>query len=1029
MTNRLEFYSLLRMRFCFVWLFLAMAACGGGSTNTDAALTDAPISDSAPVEISPTLSTVVLSTNFAEVGATTITANIEVRDRAGLPVANWPVQVSTTNAADTLSPVANTDRDGKTEVVWQTTLAGARRLSVNLGDVMLNTAEATWRAGPPAQLRFGALPASWVAGVLSPGVEISVQDTFGNLAVTPQRTFVISLTSNPAFQQSFSLAGSAVTLNGLAITAPGTGYRFRVVSLDQQIAASESTSFDILAAPPTVTSTFRRISDTEIVADDDQETEVSMRLVDRSFAPLVNYPVTITVTGLGNTIITPGVTSDRGIYRARLRSSVAELKTVTMSAGSITQSYDVAFVAKPCTPKFDSRELFNASFATQPFVAGDFNGDTILDYAHVAPWYAGSDWDAAPFSAELVVRFGLGGGRFRTSATTIPFFGRFETTLTARDFNGDGRIDLLLSGNDRFIVMLGAGDGTFPTLRESPLSASSSVIYIGDFTGDGNLDILGYGNTGRTPYLAIFQGFGDGKFAIGRIIRPSSTINSLTSVSVADLDVDGKLDLVGVDNNQLVVLRGRGDGTFLPAQLRTDLALRNVYVADVNRNGAPDLLAIDGNTARIALGNRNGTFGAFATLDAFTPTNVRMIDLNGDNTPDIFGEQTMFGRGDGTFQAPVELGIPSDGLVFDWDNDGDIDVLGQTLFENAGAGAFAVAKRLDTASNMGTSELLACSGDYNADGVPDLVATDFAGISVFQMARPGAIVARITTSVANVSSAFSIAADFNHDNKLDAVIGGDVFLGTGDGAFVQGPSTNKVGGYFTTKADFNGDGNVDLAWLGFDKIVRYALGASDGRFGMPTAIRTAGSVQLDISGLSVADVNEDGAIDLVGVTYNNTESDILYWQNTAGALTEFATLTPLPALGLGAAAGDFNNDGHIDVAALTTETFCFLPGGGAAGFGALHCANRTGGLSSRLEAVDLDRNGTLDLVGRTDNGMTYYQGFGDGMFRRARRFMGFQPLLFDYNQDQKLDLVWGRSRYDHSPPAFFVSLQQACLVE
>src|SRR5262249_20171226 len=66
----------------------------------------------------------------------------------------------------------------------------------------------------------------------------------------------------------------------------------------------------------------------------------------------------------------------------------------------------------------------------------------------------------------------------------------------------------------------------------------------------------------------------------------------------------------------------------------------------------------------------------------------------------------------------------------------------------------------------------------------------------------------------------SAAADLNHDGKLDVIVGGTgkvaVLLGNGDGSF-QSPKdygTGDLNDYTFAIADFNGDGNLDVATTG-----------------------------------------------------------------------------------------------------------------------------------------------------------------------------------------------------------------------
>src|SRR5262249_45444426 len=132
----------------------------------------------------------------------------------------------------------------------------------------------------------------------------------------------------------------------------------------------------------------------------------------------------------------------------------------------------------------------------------------------------------------------------------------------------------------------------------------------------------------------------------------------------ADFDGDGTLDLAILNSdNTITVALSRGDGTFQPG---VDYAMgaraTELLLGDVNSDHRPDLIVVlpDGGAVGSLISSGDGTFQSLEVHSTgSSPTGLTAFDVNGDGKLDLVmtvggqGIETLFGNGDGTFQAGV----------------------------------------------------------------------------------------------------------------------------------------------------------------------------------------------------------------------------------------------------------------------------------------------------------------------------------------------------------------------------------------
>lgn len=289
-----------------------------------------------------------------------------------------------------------------------------------------------------------------------------------------------------------------------------------------------------------------------------------------------------------------------------------------------------------------------------------------------------------------------------------------------------------------------------------------------------------------------------------------------------------------------------------------------------------------------------------------------------------------------------------------------------------GAGVFAAG--LGSPLAMGGNTPSVALGDLNHDGRADLVLPTYTtGISVdsnqveIMLSGPSGFAPAANLTAGNGTSDATIA-DFNGDTHPDIAISNavddtlSVFLGDGTGgAFAAAPGPYTVASRDMVTGDFNGDGDTDIAALLTQQgTLRILSGDGSGSFTVWPAV----SVGTAYNGLVATDYDSDGDLDIVTSGGGGTGT-IVTLRNDGGGTLDVVNTQPRPSgPPLTIASGDFDNDGHPDIAVAQTGAsgkVAVLPGDGSGAFGPA-TEWTTAASPFTLVATDVDGDHRPDLA-------------------------------------------------------------------
>ena len=613
----------------------------------------------------------------------------------------------------------------------------------------------------------------------------------------------------------------------------------------------------------------------------------------------------------------------------------------------------------------------------------DLNGDFRLDLV------------VANTNSNTVSVFRNSGGSGRISFDTKVDFttGTNPSSVSTGDFNGDGKLDLAISNRGsnsvsvfRNTISSSGGTISFAAKVDYSTGINPQSVSTGDLDGDGKTDIA-IANYGSDSVSVFSNTSNSGTISFAAKVDFITGTNP-NSISIGDLDVDGKLDLaiVNATSSSVSVFRNTSSSGTISFANKVDFTLFgpiSVSIGNLDGDSKPDLAASSSSGFVYVFRNTSssGTI-SFATRVDFTTEESRGIsigDLDGDGKQDIAFTNATYDRVsviinlDGICFPTITSFSPTSGPI------GTTVIITGTKFNTTPANNivyFGATKATVTASTETSLTVIVPMGArYQPITVTNITygLTAYSSQSFIPSFACGGIIntnsfdAKVDftagTSPRSVSS-----GDFDGDGKTDVAVGNtsnsvSVFRNTSSSGTIS--FANKVDFTAVSESlsvvidDFDGDGKLDLA--NTISVFRNTSSIGTISFAAKVDFNTGGSA------ISAGDFDGDGKTDLA-IT-NDSANTISVFRNTSSSGTiSFAAKVDFTTGGRSISIGDFDGDGKTDLAvtnysANTISVFRNTSSsGGTISFAAKVDFTTGGTLPRSISIGDLDGDGMLDLA-------------------------------------------------------------------
>lgn len=679
------------------------------------------------------------------------------------------------------------------------------------------------------------------------------------------------------------------------------------------------------------------------------------------------------------------------------------------------------------------------------------------------------------------------------------------------DVDGDGDNDIVTASRQGELVWHEQQpDSTYVVhyieTFAGPMQELNNLAIV-DLDEDGNMDVI---TNSAIPNSGLSWYRNDGTENFTAITIPSTVTNDDDAIIVKDIDNDGDYDIIADQSNKILILENDGSENFTETTITGPGQIANFHIEDFDDDNLLDI-AIAGSTGLSIFIQGTGLTFSENSVQALNHNDLVVGDLDGDDDLDIVatftagGLRFYYNQGDNiTFSETISSTNAKYLNLSDMDEDGDLDLVYYQIPPSDSQYRFSILRNDSTPdfNQANPIEIVRTNNrpggairelvvdDFDFDNKPDVLATYepngavelYRNMNIHAPQEEMDFLRRVVSQSSGDVQDISVA-DMNGDGFLDVVASEkldydlDWFENSGNNSdFTIKPVAFSPDAVANEAIDLDGDGDIDVvACQGADDNNDHWFlwwendGAGNFSRRNIYALNNGGAITKDVK---VADLDNDGDIDVVGVGYPKTRvfyndgnenfsvfeipvintstetvaiddmnndglKDIVVWYNGAmnwcqnlngtfsGPIELSLNSGTLPAASRAIEIADMDSDNDLDIVYLAASNFapvCYMENIGGLSFNVTSFYDQTtlSGTANDLKLADIDDDGFVDIIVASAQKSIVLMSNDGGTFT-------FNPLLdfdeaayanlssvqvVDFDTDGDLDIVYSGTTGD-----------------